>query len=213
MPPSPQLTPTLALGTVILAAGRSRRMGKPKLLLPWGPTSVLGHLLEQWQSLGAKQIAVVVGASDLVLERELDRLDFANENRIVNEAPERGMFSSIQCAALWQGWDAQLTHWAVVLGDQPHLRPVTLRTLLEFAANRPELVCQPACDGRHRHPVLLPRAVFGELSNSKAANLQDFIATCKSAAFESDDPGLNLDIDQPEDYQRALALAAKRPGP
>jgi molybdenum cofactor cytidylyltransferase len=100
-----------------------------------------------------------------------------------------------------------------VLGDQPHLRPVTLRTLLEFAANRPESVCQPACDGRRRHPVLLPRAVFGELSNSKAANLQDFIATCESAAFGSDDPGLDLDIDQPEDYQRALALAAKTPGP
>src|SRR5260370_30859135 len=109
MPPLPPLTPTLALGTVILAAGRSRRMGQPKLLLPWGPTSVLGHLLEQWQSLGAKQIAVVVGATDRVLERELDRLNFANKNRIVNEAPERGMFSSIQCAALWPGWDAQLT--------------------------------------------------------------------------------------------------------
>ncbi|HRY59690.1 MAG: NTP transferase domain-containing protein [Verrucomicrobia bacterium] len=44
---------TPALGVVLLAAGRSARMGKPKLLLPWGDTSVLGHLIRQWQSLGA----------------------------------------------------------------------------------------------------------------------------------------------------------------
>jgi molybdenum cofactor cytidylyltransferase len=48
---------SLALGAVILAAGRSTRMGQPKLLLPWGKTSVLGHLIGQWQSAGAGQIA------------------------------------------------------------------------------------------------------------------------------------------------------------
>ncbi|HOW79579.1 MAG TPA: NTP transferase domain-containing protein, partial [Verrucomicrobiota bacterium] len=77
---------TPALGVVLLAAGRSARMGKPKLLLPWGGTSVLGHLIRQWQSLGAAQLSVVCAAGDSALAAELDRLGFPAENRILNPA-------------------------------------------------------------------------------------------------------------------------------
>ena len=55
---------SFSVGVVILAAGRSARMGRPKLLLPWGETSVLGHLIKQWQALGARQIAVVCAPGD-----------------------------------------------------------------------------------------------------------------------------------------------------
>src|SRR5947209_16030515 len=104
-------------GVVILAAGRSSRMGQPKLLLPWGKTSILGHLIGQWTLLGAKQIAVVRSSDDEALNAELNRLNFPERSRIVNPLPERGMFSSIQCAAGWRGWEPILTHWAIVLGD------------------------------------------------------------------------------------------------
>src|SRR6185503_15148995 len=105
-------------GVVILAAGASRRMGRPKLLLPWGETSVLGHLLQKWTELGAAQIAVVYAADTKIIAAELDRLAFSPAQRIQNPAPENGMFSSIQCAANWQGWNQDLTHWIVTLGDQ-----------------------------------------------------------------------------------------------
>src|SRR3989442_15619712 len=113
---SPMPAP-FSLGVVLLAAGRSRRMGRPKLLLPWGKTSVIGHLIGRWQELGAQQIAVVCAAGEPSIQEELDRLRFSRANRISNPAPERGMFSSIQCAARWFGWEAGLTHWAIVLGD------------------------------------------------------------------------------------------------
>ena len=111
-----------AVGVVILAAGRSRRMGRPKLLLPWAKTTVLGHLLGQWQTFGAKQVAVVCAVGDQAIQGELDRLGFPAANRIFNPAPDRGMFSSVQCAAQWAGWQQGLTHWAIVLGDQPLVR-------------------------------------------------------------------------------------------
>ncbi len=206
----PTTEPPFLAGAVILAAGRSIRMGQPKLLLPWGGTTVLGHLLARWRQLGAGQIGVVVGADDRVVGSELDRLGFPGQNRIINAAPERGMFSSIQCAGLWPGWSPHLTHWAIVLGDQPHLRPTTLRRLLAFAAGRLGQVCQPARDGRPRHPVLMPRRLFAELPGSKAANLKEFLAGRETAVFESDDPGLDLDIDRPEDYRKALELDAQR---
>src|SRR6266699_557070 len=119
-------------GAVILAAGASSRMGKSKLVLPWGKTTVLGHLIRQWQQVGAKQIAVVRAADDNAIGAELDRLNFPVANRIMNPQPERGMMSSIQCAAAWPGWNGPLTHWVIVLGDQPHLRQETLRELVEF---------------------------------------------------------------------------------
>src|SRR5262245_31955866 len=112
---------TISLGVVILGAGRSERMGRPKLLLPWGKTSVLGHLIGQWEGLGAKQIAVVCAEGDSAMHAELNRLEVPHVGRSLNPAPGRGMFSSIRCAAEWSGWRDGLTHWVIVLGDQPHL--------------------------------------------------------------------------------------------
>jgi len=245
-----------SVGVVVLAAGRSTRMGRPKLLLPWGRTSVLGHLIDQWEGLGAKQIAVVCAADNSArispaqvaadgsrrclscgksaptavggyavpvgdarsescepaIQAELDRLGFPARNRIINPAPERGMFSSIQCAAQWPGWDAALTHWAIVLGDQPHLQPQTLLQVLAFTAAHTTRVCQPARHGHRRHPVLLPKAVFRELAASTAASLKEFLGAMPQelALCEVDDPGLELDIDTAEDYDKAVDMAAKR---
>lgn len=191
-----------AFGVIILAAGASTRMGRPKLLLPWGQRSVLGHLLEQWGQLGPRQLAVVYAGPTSPVATELDRLGFSAENRIVNPAPERGMFSSIQCAAAWPGWDDRLTHWAIVLGDQPHLRSETLRRLIHFAAGHPEAIVQPRWNGKARHPVVLPRSVLARLPGSQAASLREFLHRMAGAVrlCEIDDPGLGSDLDTPADY-------------
>src|SRR5690242_9681812 len=86
-----------SLAVVILAAGRSSRMGQPKMLMPWGENSILGHLIGQWTLLRAKQIAVICSGDAIVIEKELNRLNFSQSSRVVNPKPERGMFSSIQC--------------------------------------------------------------------------------------------------------------------
>jgi molybdenum cofactor cytidylyltransferase len=198
--------PVFSVGAVLLGAGASTRMGKPKLLLPWGRTSILGHLIEQWRTAQATQIAVVCATDNRAFQAELDRLGFPASDRIYNPAPERGMFSSIACAAQWAGWQAALTHWAIVLGDQPHVRDQTLQQVLNFCAAHPAEICQPARHGHGRHPVLLPRAVFKALAGSRTATLKEFLASAgrQAALCESDDAGLDLDIDRPEDYKQAL---------
>jgi len=191
-------------GVAILAAGRSQRMGRPKMLLPWGATSVLGHLLQSWKELHARQVAVVCAADARDMHHELSRLRFSPSDCIFNPAPERGMFSSIRCAASWPGWKAELTHWIITLGDQPHLRLETFRTLLDFGAAHPGNICQPLRKGKQKHPVLLPKRVFTELADSRAADLKQFLAGHAGdlAGFESDDAGLDSDMDTPEDYDR-----------
>lgn len=199
--------PDLCLGVIILAAGRSRRMGRPKLLLPWGQTSILGHLIGQWRTTGARQIAVVVAAEDQLIGNELDRLSLSRENRILNPEPERGMFSSIICAAQWAGWSDCLTHWVIVLGDQPHLRQETLGKLVDFASKHPGEICQPSFKQRLRHPVVLPKPAFLDLTATQASTLKEFLAHYETMNCPSEDPGLDLDIDQPADYAHSLALA------
>lgn len=193
-----------ALGVVILGAGASSRMGRPKLLLPWGDSTVICHIISQWRELGAAQIAVVHRPNDAPFAAELDRLKFPAEDRIENPEPERGMFSSIVCAANWDGWRREISSWAIVLGDQPHLRAETLRRLLEFHWQNMHKICQPMFGGRAGHPVILPRKAFDGLKNSGAATLKDFLKLIPLPRVHChiDDPGLPLDMDTPEDYKR-----------
>ncbi len=183
-------------------------MGRPKMLLPWGQTTVLGHLITVWKRVPAKQIGVVCAREDASIGAELDRLEFSTDARIINPNPERGMFSSIQCAAQWPGWRATLTHWAIVLGDQPHLQSASLNALARFAAQHPNQICQPSRHGHPRHPVLLPKTIFNRLAGSSAGTLKEFLQPLAGDVklLELDDDGLDLDIDRPDDYQKALKL-------
>jgi len=194
------------LGVAILGAGASRRMGRPKLLLPWGGTTVAGHLVRVWRELGAEQVAVVCAAGDEVLAAELERVGVREPDRLVNPAPERGMFSSVLCAADWAGWRAELTHGGVVLGDQPHVREETLRSLLEFCGEHPDRVCQPSHQGRGRHPVIMPEMHFRRLNGCGCETLREFLGSLPAGVLrcELEDAGLDLDLDRPEDYERAL---------
>jgi molybdenum cofactor cytidylyltransferase len=196
----------MQLAVVILAAGASSRMGQPKLLLPWGGTSVLGHLVAGWREAGAAQVGVVIAAGNKLLDDELERIGIALNQRIVNPEPARGMFSSIQCAAQWPGWKETITHWAITLGDQPHLAQTTLRSLTGFSAMNPDTICQPSHGKRARHPVVLPRRIWDALASSNQATLKEFLAGHRELTqlVELADPGLDLDIDTPTDYEEAL---------
>jgi CTP:molybdopterin cytidylyltransferase MocA len=118
------------------------------------------------------------------------------------------MFSSIQCAANWPGWDPGITHWLITLGDQPHLHPKTLRTLLDFGALNYDKICQPMRHGRRKHPVILPKPFFDRLKNTSAGDLKMFLVEHAPylSGFESDDAGLDFDMDTPEDYEHVRGL-------
>ena len=207
----------LRFGVILLAAGASSRMGRPKLLLPWGDATILAHLLGKWNNLGAAQICIVCSASNVELLAAIDKLGFPSQNLLFNPIPEAGMFASIQCAARWTGWQPDLTHWAISLGDQPQVKTDTLQSFLKFAFDNPDSICQPSRNGRPRHPVILPRRWFCELSNPQETTLKNFLQARESfrKLLPADDEGLDVDLDTPEDYQRAVRqfLATPRKSP
>ena len=175
-------------------------MGQPKLLLPWGEKTILAHLIQQWTMLRSSHIAVVIERNSPLL------VHLANVDHIINPQPELGMFTSVQSAARWNGWKAKLTHFVITLGDQPHVNVAALNSIMHFAAHHAESVCQPSRNGRARHPVILPKRIFLELASAKEANLKEFLQARESQRklLELDNDALDLDIDTPEDYQRAL---------
>lgn len=203
---------TSHLGAVVLAAGKSSRMKRPKLLLPWGKTSVLGHLAAQWKQLGAGQTGVVFAADDVALQTELDRISFPTCHRIPIREPRQDMFSSIQAAARWSGWQDTITHFAIILGDQPHLSIRTLQNVLAFAAAHSGQISQPSHRHHPRHPVILPRVVFQRVASAQERTFKQFLDAQSDAVelCELDDAALDLDLDTPADYERALDVF--RPG-
>jgi molybdenum cofactor cytidylyltransferase len=199
--------PTMtSLGVIILAAGASSRMGRAKMLLPWKEITLLGHMIELWKQIAPAQLVVVCAAGDVDIAAELERIGLPRASRIINPNPARGMFSSIQCAARSEGWNPRLTHWAIALGDQPHVRPATLRALVDFATRNPATICQPAFQDRPRHPVLLPQFAWKELATSKDESLRHFLKARSGNVrlLPVDDPGVELDLDDPADYERAM---------
>jgi molybdenum cofactor cytidylyltransferase len=193
-------------GVAILAAGKSERMGSPKMLLPWGESTVLGQLVQTWRSLNAAQIAVVHAANDSQLWIELNRLGIAPADRIANPNRDSGMFGSIRGAAGWSGWKRSLSHVVLALGDQPHLPTGMLRSLLAFAEAEPTAICQPSHFGRPKHPLVLPRELFQRLADAPGATMRDFLAAHSDSVrtVEFHEAALDVDLDRPEDYERAL---------
>ncbi len=203
----------MRFGVVLLAAGASRRMGYPKLLLPWGTTSILQHLLEQWRSLGVIDFLVVVAEDDAGISGELAKLPARGWRieRTANPDPSRGMFSSVRAASDWvrRQPGAEVTHWVMCLGDQPQVKPDTWARVLSESRRFPRHICQPARHGRLRHPVVFPESCFRALADAREPTLKAYLESQAPArrSFESEDAGLDLDLDSPDDYARAQQLA------
>jgi molybdenum cofactor cytidylyltransferase len=191
------------IGAAILAAGASTRMGGPKMLLPWGDTSIIGHLVRVWSEL-VPQTAAVVALGDAGLVKELARAGVPSSNQIINPAPENEMFSSIQCAAKWPDWLERLTHVAIVLGDQPQISRETLRAMCAFAHEHPGTICQPRFNGRPKHPVFIPRPLLPQIAISQEPSLREFLNHCSTpkAFLDVDDASLTIDLDTPADFIR-----------
>lgn len=193
----------------ILGAGESRRMGQPKLCLPWRETTILGHLLDQWREAGAEKIVVVHGPGETPVTRELDRLGIPANQRATNLAMERGMMGSVVTAARCALHDATLTHLVIALGDQPQLQTETLRGLLRTCAASPGKLVRVIYHGKPGHPLALPAPVLEELSATSCETLRDFLRLKEMPACDltTDDSGVLLDVDTPDDYARATRAA------
>jgi CTP:molybdopterin cytidylyltransferase MocA len=189
-------------------------MGSCKLLLSWGEGTILTHILDQWRSAGAAQIAPVIDPSNQLLREALAHARFSTSDWIENTSPQMGMFRSLQEASRWPGWLSTLTHWVISLGDQPHIQISTLCLLLDAARKNPTRICQPALHGHSAHPIVLPARHFRELAQNDMADLRTYIRTHEPFRLRLpvEDPGVFADLNTPEDYVRWKPNKCAEPG-
>lgn len=191
----------LFIGAVVLAAGSSIRMGKPKMALPWGDTTVVGQVIRVLSRAGVHEILIVTGGSHGEVHQALQDLPV---REIYNPDYREGeMLSTFKMglSSLGDDVDAAL----VVLGDQPQVEVRVVKSLIEnYAAYRSPLVV-PSYQMRRGHPWLLDRSLFAAaLAVHEPATLRDFLNEHRSSIHyvTVDTPTILQDLDIPADYQK-----------
>jgi molybdenum cofactor cytidylyltransferase len=190
---------------VILAAGRSTRMGRSKALLPFPPTgrTFVAQLAATLLAGGAADALIVGRPHDDALRREVDRLP-AGVRFIENPNADSGQLSSLIAgvnAADRPGTRAIL----VTPVDLPLITPATIAALLAAFARATEPIVRATHAGRHGHPVVFGRAVFDSLrGGDPRIGAKAILRSHPVLDVEVNDPGVLTDVDTPADYDRVL---------
>lgn len=140
----------------MLAAGGSRRLGRPKQLLPYRGATLLDHTLETARACRFDQLLCVLGGG---VDAIREGVDLRGVEVIENERFEAGCSSSI--AASLGVVDLRSEVLVLLLGDQPGVTPETVSALLAGRGNAPLAACRYD-DGRG-HPLAFARSTFAEL--------------------------------------------------
>jgi molybdenum cofactor cytidylyltransferase len=191
------------ISAILLAAGESTRMGRPKPLLPWDGKTLVEWQIEQLLDAGVDGVVVVLGfAADEV--RAAVRHPRARV--VVNEAYREGRASSLRCGAAAVADDVEAV---VVLGaDQLRAAWVTRRLLDAWRRSR-RAVALPRYGDHRGHPVVLAGRLLPELRVATEEE-QGLRAVLQRHAAETevvpiDSAVVDLDLNTPADYERALA--------
>jgi molybdenum cofactor cytidylyltransferase len=183
----------------VLGAGGSRRLGRPKQLLPYGEGTLLGHVVGTARACGFDQTIVAIGGSAGEVREEVD-LDGADV--VVNADYGEGCSSSI--AAALAVVDPRSELLVLMLGDQPGVTADTVGTLLAGRGNAPLAVCR--YDDGKGHPIAFARSEFGALANLHGDKGVWRLLDQRSA-YVAEVPVAGptpRDVDTPEDYQAVL---------
>jgi CTP:molybdopterin cytidylyltransferase MocA len=194
------MTESVKIDAVILAAGRSTRMERPKSLLEVGSETFLERTIHMLKFAGCRYIVAVVNEHDDWIQRLADASGAAI---VVNDAEESQQIDSLRCGvrALPPDWDAV----AVLPVDLPLIADGTVKTLLDVVrAERPPLTL-PFHNGVAGHPVVIDRELEHEIfDTSWEEGVRSMIMKHGRDLREVRvvDPAILIDIDSKEDYWR-----------
>ena len=195
---------------IVLSAGASSRMGRPKALLPITAdgTTFLEHLVRTLGAAGVDDVIVVVGYDADLVRGIIEGAGLAVRTA-VNQDPSRGQLSSL-IAALEIADRPGVQAVLVAPVDQPMVAAETVRRLLDVYRRTRAPIVRPAREGRHGHPVIFDRSLFDELRRADpSAGAREVINRHRPDAVDVsvDDEGAFVDIDTPEAYERVMKMA------
>jgi molybdenum cofactor cytidylyltransferase len=197
---------------IVPAAGRSERMGVPKLLLPWGGSTVIESVLAAWTASHVSRTVVVVRADDMALLERVRRFDV---DVVQPGDPPRDMKASVQLALVhlaerYAPSDADA--WLVAPADLPRLLTAVIDRLLD--AHRPDApaVIVPTHRAERGHPTLLPWSLAREVHNlGDSEGINVLVDRVGIRELASDHAGILDDLNLPWDYERLTAEGGGQP--
>lgn len=196
------------LAAIILAAGDSTRMGRPKALLldPDGRPFV-ARLVRTFSAAGIQQVIVVTGSLHAQIASALAADDLPVVPQLVNNPqPALGQISS-----LWTGLDAAIQSRVpgvlMTLVDIPLVQVSTVRQVIDAWAQHRAPIVRPAVGNRHGHPVLFDQSVFDALRHAPITEGARAVVHANADRIVDvpvDDEGCLLDVDTPADYDAVI---------
>jgi molybdenum cofactor cytidylyltransferase len=183
---------------LVLAAGGSRTLGRPKPLLPYNGGTLLDHTLATARACEFDQLIVTVGAK---IEKVRARVDLSGAEVVPN------------LVAALTALDPAVSELVLLLGDQPGVVPATVRVLLAAGGDAPIAVCRYD-DGRG-YPLAFHSEMFDELRTLPGEKaIWRLLARHPEAISEVPVAGrVPPDVDSWADYEAVVAAAGHTPGP
>jgi molybdenum cofactor cytidylyltransferase len=196
------------LAAIILAAGDSTRMGRPKALLPdLEGRPFVARLVRTFHAAGIPHIIVVTGSLHTQIADALASDDLPATPQLVNNPqPALGQVSS-----LWMGLDTAIQAGVegvlMTLVDIPLVRPSTVRQVVDTWTRERAPIVRPAVGARHGHPVLFDQSLFDALRHAPITEGARAVVHANADRIVDvpvDDEGCLLDVDTPADYDALI---------
>lgn len=190
---------------IVLAAGQSARMGRPKQLLPLGDISLLNYCLRTAVKTSVGKVVVVLGAQ---VEPIQSQLEDNSVIPVVHSDWAAGMGGSLAAGLRYVlQVRPELDQVLISLGDLPLMDETHFQKLLETADDRPEGIIATQYESTQGVPVLFKRPYFEKLLGLQGeGGAKGLLAKHSDDVcwVTSDKP--YVDVDTPEDYQRILRI-------
>jgi molybdenum cofactor cytidylyltransferase len=196
---------------VVLAAGESRRMGQPKLLLPYGDGTIIEKVVRNVASSRADRAMIVLGGNRREIEEKMRAVAI---KRVVNRRYKEGMFSSIRRGL--SALPASAGAAVFVLADQPDVPTSVIDLLIEAYRREKKGIVLPVFRKKRGHPLLLDLKYRREIEAlSPDIGLRGLLRKHPDDILEVrvSSPAVLKDIDDPDDYGRSLRAIRRQARP
>jgi molybdenum cofactor cytidylyltransferase len=189
---------------ILLAAGKSTRMGSQKLLLPFQSKTILEATIDNIINFKADYKMGVIQSNYSQIMGKYNEIRW-----LINENPDEGISSSIRIGVDSMPMEAQ---WVIFIqGDMPFISGESINKLYNQVKNSNFTIARYVFEGKRGNPVIFNGKWFEELKRLKGdKGGQQIIMNNKNHVLEIQGDWSNtFDIDTPEDYQKALEIALR----
>jgi molybdenum cofactor cytidylyltransferase len=183
---------------IVLAAGESRRMGSPKMILPYEGKTIIEKVLDHILASEVENVVTVLGCHQEEILKVIENIPVF---RCYNGNYKEGMFSSVQC-----GFDFLPENYraaVVFLGDQPMAETIVINRLIKAYLDSDKGIAIPVFDNKRGHPLLVDRKYRDEiLTLDESDGMRGFLRRHLDDILEVDtvNPSILKDIDTREEY-------------